>query len=236
MKRYNAYEIRKIRQLRKQGLTYREICEQVGSVPKSTLTYICSGIELPSTYHDKLRNINREHLINVRQKALETNRNKVEAREYEAQARAARVVKHITADSIDNLKIALAMLYIGEGAKRASWRGLSLGSSSALILQTYIVLLEKCYGKKRGDMKARVQYRADQDITTLTAYWSKELGFSAEQFYKTAPDMRTVGKPTLKANYYGVCVVTCSGADIQLELSAIANEFAIKLWGYSSVD
>lgn len=231
MKKYSAREIQKIRQLRERGLTYQEICEQIGTIPKSSLTYICSGITLPDTYYDRLRSLNKKHLTNVRQKALVTNRAKVEAREQQVQTIATQTVKHITTESTGSLKIALAMLYLGEGAKRASWRGLSLGSSSVLILQTYITLLEKCYGKERSRMKARVQYRADQDILKLTAYWSKELGFSKEQFYKTAPDMRTSGKPTLKANYHGVCVVTCSGADIQLELAAIANQFCYKITG-----
>lgn len=234
MKRYTSDEIQMIRELRGKGLTYSEIYTRVGYIPKSSLTYICNNVELPKKYGEKIQKLNMEHLSKARQKALITNRAKMESRFAEARKSAAVVTQQ--AISINTLKLSLAMLYLGEGAKWSSRRGLALGSSSVLILQTYIALLEKCYAKERNDMKARIQYRADQNIMDLTDYWSKALKFSSNQFYKTAPDMRTAGKPTMKSNYHGVCVVTCSGADIQLELAAIASEFATKLGGYSSVD
>ena len=70
-------------------------------------------------------------------------------------------------------------------------------------------------------MKCRISYRADQNIKSLQNYWSRLTGISLKNFYKTIPDPRTIGKPTKKKDYKGVCVVTCAGSHIQLELEAI---------------
>ncbi len=115
------------------------------------------------------------------------------------------------------------MLHLGEGAKWKSHRGLMLGSSDPDIIRLYIKLLKICYGKKNTDMRCRISYRADQDINELETYWSKITNISRSNFYKTRPDPRTVGKPTKNKDYKGVCVITSSGTDIQLELESIAK-------------
>lgn len=113
------------------------------------------------------------------------------------------------------------MLYLGEGSKWKSHRGLALGSSDPQIIKLYIGLLNRCYGLKLEQMKIRVSYRADQNIDLLQNYWSKITKIPKRNFYKTIPDPRTIGKPTKNKQYKGVCVIYCSGTDIQLELELI---------------
>ena len=125
--------------------------------------------------------------------------------------------------SRDVAKIALAMLYLGEGAKRRSHRGLMLGSSDPLIATLYIALLERCYDIRKANLKCRISYRADQNIDALENYWSHITGIPRKNFYKTIPDPRTSGKKTIKHNYHGVCVITCRGTDVQLELEQITH-------------
>ncbi len=118
------------------------------------------------------------------------------------------------------------MLYWGEGSKWQSYRGLSMGSSDIVMIQTYIGLLERCYGLRRADMKCRLILRADQNARALEDAWGEALGIINSNFYKTYVDKRTIGKTTAKIDYKGVCVVSCAGADIQLELAALWSEIA----------
>lgn len=115
------------------------------------------------------------------------------------------------------------MLYLGEGAKLKSHRGLMLGSSDPRIIRLHIKLLAACYRIAREKLKCRISYRADQDLNTLQKYWSEITGIPLETFYKSKPDPRTIGKPTKCLDYKGVCVVMCSGTSIQLELDIITD-------------
>lgn len=208
--------------LRKQGRTYDEISQALRlRLAKSTLSYICRGVEMPDSYRDRIKQLNVEHLKRVRVKALHTNSAKQQALLALLQRDAMTTVQDL---SKDGRKVALAMLYLGEGAKWMGHRGLALGSSDPRIILLYTKLLETCYKIHPSEMRFRILYRADQDIIQLTQFWAKTLGVSRQQFYKTNPDARTVGKPTRKRNYRGVCVVTSKSTRIQLELDAIANE------------
>ena len=222
-----------IRRLRALGMTYVEISNELNSVfPKSTLSYICKDVKLPDEYHLEQKKRIQLNLESARKKALIVNKKKLHQRLETIRIEAEKVA--MSDRSIDQEKVALAMLYIGEGSKYKSYRGLALGSSDIEILQTYIALLERCYHKQREDFRARIQHRSDQSQEGLLAYWSQGLGLSVDTFYASYIDKRTTGKPTRNPDYKGVCVISCSGADIQLELDAIARLYGQKLWGVSS--
>lgn len=234
MKRYDAELRNEIINLRQRGYTLVEIQRQVGYIPKSTLSYICRNVIIADSLKDRVKTANLEALGRARQKAL-SNRTKTAEKHLQLLRASAQVIIKSTR-RVDRDKVALAMLYLGEGRKRRSFRGLSLGGSDPTTLKTYLALLSACYGKNLSSMKAAVQYRADQSLEELVGYWADELCLAKHQFYMTKPDPRTVGKPTSKDGYMGVCVITCSGADIQLELSVIAEQYANYVWGYSSAD
>lgn len=84
-------------------------------------------------------------------------------------------------------------------------------------------LLKRCCGIEVGEARCRISYRADQDPDYLEDFWSNLTKILRTNFYKTKPDPRTVGKPTLRSDYKGVCALTRKGTDIQLELQAIAD-------------
>lgn len=131
--------------------------------------------------------------------------------------------------------VALAMLYLGEGAKWQGSRAPRLGSSDPEIIQLYIHLLRACYGIELGSLRARVQCRADQDLCALTQYWSKVTGIQAEKFYLGYIDKRTIGKKTVKAGYRGVCTISCAGTHIQLELAEISSIIGEAMRGIGAV-
>lgn len=216
-----------VRILRSQGKTYSEIRQNLNlSISKSTLSNWCQGVVLPSWYNEKIKELNNKNFTRARAMALASIRRKRELHLKKVQKGAATVFEKFNKES---LKVALAMLYLGEGAKWKGHSGLMLGSSDPNIILLYISLLRECYNIAIEQLKCRVSYRADQNINKLEQYWSSVTRISRKNFYKTKPDPRTSGKKTRRPDYMGVCVVTCAGARIQLELEAIANLLSQKL-------
>lgn len=224
--RFGAYKD-KVSVLRRQGKSYGEIRKRLGvNIPKSTLSYWCSNVSLPPHYEQRIAKVVEQGSRRGRKVALAVNRTRFEERLRAIRSRAHRLSAFLKDKR--TAKVALAMLYLGEGAKWERHRGLFLGSSDPDIVRIYINLLNKCYGISRGKLSARISYRADQDIYTLTRFWSRITGIPKSRFYKTKPDPRTKGKKTLRKDYKGVCGVVCAGADVQLELDFIARMFIEK--------
>lgn len=212
----------KVRKLRGTGKTYSEIREELKiKTPKSTLSGWCAGVKLPASYKEKVQKINKNNFSVVQKLGAEARLIKMTKLLEEIEIKNKPLIPFLK--NKDVLRAVLAMLHLGEGAKWKSHRGLMLGSSDPDIIRLYIRLLKICYGKKNEDMRCRVSYRADQDIDELEAYWSRITNISRDNFYKTKSDPRTIGKPTKNKDYKGVCVITSSGTDIQLELESIAK-------------
>lgn len=208
------------RRLRSRGKTYSEIMNTLGiKLPKSTMAEWCRGVKLPDSYWNKLDKINKYNYIKARKAAWLASKQKRE-RFLNELLKNNEILKNKIGDK-DILKIILAILYLGEGAKWKGHHGLMLGSSEPDIINLYIRLLDICYGIKVNQLKCRISYRADQNLRILKKFWSKVTGIPLINFYKSKPDPRTIGKPTKNKGYKGVCVVTCGGTHIQLELEAI---------------
>ena len=225
-----------IRSLRSNGLTYTEINENLGvNIAKSSYSYICKDIFLNKHQINRINQLSKERLIVYRQKALQVNRQIFQNKLKDYRLKNAGIADLITSDRQAQL-IALAMLYLGEGAKWKGRRGLMLGNADPKILTAYIDLLELCYDIPRSKMRARIQHRADQNSKELVNYWSKVTSLEKEQFYPSYVDKRTIGKPTKKAGYHGVCSISCAGTHVQLELEQIADIINKAIRGRSSVD
>lgn len=218
--RYEGNIKKRVLVLRSQGKTYSEIMRVLGiKMPKSTLSNWCSNVTLPEWYHDKINQLNAQNFSKVRKIAMTANKLKQKVLLDEL-AETNRYLKD-KLGSNDVLKMLLAVLYLGEGSKWRSHRGLMLGSSDPNIIRLYIRLLQLCYGITPEKLSCRVSYRADQDIRLLEKYWAHVTSISLKNFYKTIPDPRTVGRPTKQKDYKGVAVISCAGTRIQLELEMI---------------
>ncbi len=218
--------------LRGEGKTYLEIKSILNiNLPKSTLSEWCQGIKLPDWYNDKIKELNSKSLSKAQKMAFISNKNKRELFLKIISEQASKV-----ASSLDkkNLKIILATLYLAEGAKWKGHSGLMLGSSDPDIILLYMELLGRCYDIKPIELKCRISYRADQDILKLESFWSKITDIPLKNFYKTKPDPRTIGKKTQNKEYRGVCVLTCKGVKIQLELEQIMKILISQLRAHSS--
>lgn len=223
---------KQVRTLRGEGKTYSEIKNILDiSVPKSTLSDWCKNVKLPAWYDEKIKELNNKSFNKARKIAWASNRKKREDFLKSVEGEAMKIVASL--DEV-NLKIILAALYLGEGAKWKGHSGLMLGSSDPDVVLLYMALLDRCYGIKSRELKCRICYRADQDIKKLEVFWSKITGIPLNNFYKTKPDPRTIGKKTKNKEYKGVCVITCKGADIQLELEQIVKILIKHLRAHSS--
>ena len=223
----------KVRKLRTRGNTYSEIQRALDiSIPKSTLSDWCQNVALPNWYNAKIQELNNKGLKKAQAMAWASIKRKRELYLKKVRRDAAAVLRKFNQEG---LKIALAMLYLGEGAKWKGHSGLMLGSSDSNIILLYISLLKKCYKIKPTQLKCRISYRVDQNIRELEKYWSTITKIPQGNFYKTKPDPRTKGKRTKKVDYKGVCVLTCAGAKIQLELEEIAKLLLQKLRAHSSI-
>lgn len=207
--------------LRLKGKTYSEIQNLLSvRIPKSTLSYWCKNIELSKRSQMRISKLSALNLIRGRQKALKV----------KAEAKKQRQIDfHFENENLwstydknkDARKIALAMLYIAEGNKRPG--SLVFGNSDADIIKIFLALLRSTYSLDETKFRVTVQCRADQDPDGLKGYWSKVTKISKELFYKAQIDQRTLGKPTRKIHYKGVCRIDYFSAIIDQELKYIAR-------------
>ncbi|MFA5386342.1 MAG: hypothetical protein WC297_01615 [Candidatus Paceibacterota bacterium] len=211
--------------LRRKGFTFQEIERTIKiAIPKSTLSMWCKNIKMPNFYYKKVKELNRINLATGRKIGRQKREKQFKNFLKGIKSKNRSLVKKFDKD-IDVKKIALAILYLGEGAKWKGHRGLTLGSSDPIIIKLYIKLLKNVYRIPQSSLRARVSHRADQNLKNLLTFWSKITGLNRDQFYKSKPDPRTIGKPTKNKGYKGVCVISCAGTKIQLELEEIPKMF-----------
>lgn len=120
-------------------------------------------------------------------------------------------------------KFICGLLYLCEGAKYPSTRSLVFGNSDPIIIRCFINLLRDSFDINEDKLRCRVMYRWDQDIRELIKYWSNVTGIPLNQFFKTKPDKRTKGKPTLKTDYKGVRSIQYPSTSLQFELQSIGE-------------
>lgn len=207
--------------LRVQGKTYPEIQNALGiKVPKGNLFYWFQSIKLTPEQAEKIKQQNLRSLVGTRLKAHAVLKQKRE----KYLASVADRVKNF--DSIltnkKMAKTALALLYITEGS-RSAHGSLVFANSDPYLISLFLHLLRFCYTIDEQKMRCTVQCRADQNIKDLEHFWARITGITPDRFCKALVDPRTVGKPTKKLDYKGVCKIQYYSAGIALELLAIAR-------------
>lgn len=189
-------------------------------IPKGSLSYICKGIILTPKQRQRINDALRSQMPEKQRKAVAANR-RILAAKINGYAVANSSLSQFMASREARL-VALSMLYLGEGSKWRSGGGPQLGSTNPLIIMLYLDLIRECYGISGNMLRGRVQHRADQDSEKLLTYWSHITGIPKTRFYPCYVDKRTLGKPTLKKDYKGVCTISSAGTHMQLELEQIS--------------
>lgn len=208
--------------LRLEGMLYSEINEALGScIPKSTMSGWFKAIVLSPESRKIIDEKIGDSLL--RSQAVSVEMSKVRR---EQSIRGIQEVNSHLADKLhsdaDTAKIALVILYMAEGSKHTSSQ-IAFGNSDPYIIRMFLHLLRSCYTLASDKFRCTVQCRADQNITELEKFWSKITGIPPWQFLKAQVDRRTIGKPTRKGDYKGVCKVNYYSASIYHELIAISK-------------
>ncbi|MCX6715889.1 MAG: hypothetical protein NT077_02600 [Candidatus Taylorbacteria bacterium] len=89
------------------------------------------------------------------------------------------------------------------------------------LIAMFLQLLRKCYTLDEEKFRCTVMCRADQDIAQLQNFWSGITHIPLMKFYRATIDQRTIGKPTRKPDYKGVCRINYFSAMIAKELCQI---------------
>lgn len=212
---------KKVISLRKEGRTYSEINRILKTnIPKSTLSVWSAHANLSDS--EKVR-IEKAILTNSqkgRLNALANNRVKRERYFLDIHER----IKHLKNILHDKnvAKIALSMLYLGEGSKTQKGSLLFCNSDPGII-NLFLRLFRYLYIIDESKFRCTLQCRADQDIKGLEKFWSRITEIPASKFYKAQIDPRTIGKPSKKLDYKGVCRIDYFSADIYHEIMKIGK-------------
>lgn len=213
-----------IRILRAQGKTYSEIRLNIGQlIPKSTLSYICSEVELPSSYRTRIAKLNLTTIHKARIIGAEINRIKREEM-FQSFEKINTPIAALTRNK-DVGKIALAMLCLGEASKyKGGGKSFSLGNSDYRIIVLFLELLRSCFTSFDIEkVRCGIQCRDDQNPEELKQYWMRIVKIPERLFYKPLIDPRTKGKPAKKSEYKGVFRLYYLDVRVQLELESLAG-------------
>ncbi|MDO8633105.1 MAG: hypothetical protein Q7K38_00975 [Candidatus Wildermuthbacteria bacterium] len=207
--------------LRKLGKTYGEIRRTLGIIiPKSTLSDWCSNILLSPEQQAAVNRTAKK--ASDRGLATAWLINKARRVEYIKTVKGRVIHLSRRIEDKDTAKIALAMLYLGEGAKRTSG-SLMFGNSDPSVVGLFLRLLRNCYEIDERKFRCTLQCRADQDIKKLEKLWSRTTKIPLSQFYSARIDPRTIGKPSMNPDYKGVCRIDYFSGDIFIELKQIVE-------------
>ncbi len=210
--------------LRKSGKTFPTIESKLG-IPRSTLSGWFKNLTLSNRQSRILKENRSKHLKIARQKANVWHNAQKATRLKLAENEAEKVLFKINNDP-ENIELALAMLYLGEGFKKSA--GTGMGNSDPLILKFFLHTLINIYHLDVEKMRFYLHLRADQDPEKMKKYWSKELNVPIHRFGKVSIDTRTVKTATYN-DYKGVCMVNCANIAIQRKLLYIGRKFCEKI-------
>jgi hypothetical protein len=219
MRKYTSDFRQKAIDLRREGKTYSQINQILNSnVPKNTLSSWLRDVPLTNSQKNAIENIRLANLEIARKLAIKSN-----------SARRQRYLDGIDRDygwlegSILNRRvalIALSILYSTEGSK--STKGsVMFGNSDPEIIKLFLRILRDNFVLDEKKFRCTVQCRADQNTENLEFYWSDITKIPSKQFYKTQVDNRTIGKPSKKLNYRGVCRINYLSSEIDIRMKTI---------------
>lgn len=221
MRIYSKDIKQRARRLRSKGWSFGEISQKM-KIPKNTISGWLKDILLTEKQKERIRQKIIDSGVIGRPLAIEANRKKVEKWKREVRQR----VKHygqLAHKNPEIEKLICGILYLCEGAKYPSTRCLIFGNTDPIMIRYFLNLLRKSFSINTERLRCRVMYRWDQDIDELNKYWSGITGIPLHHFFKTSPDKRTKGKPTLKNNYKGVCSIQYPNTSLQFELQSIGE-------------
>lgn len=219
---YSNIIINKAKKLRIKGMSYAEISQSLEiDVPKSTLSYWFKSLKMPEKSLIIVKSRSLSHLKMAR--IIAQNKHDARRKEYfnkliKNNINLADVIKDVKVS-----KIALAVLYIGEGGKNLRRASLLFGNSDPKVIALFLKLLRKCYKIDEHKFRCTVQCRWGQDTNELVNYWMRITKIPLSQFYKSRIDPRTVNTIMKKPEYKGVCRIDYLSASVFHDILSIID-------------
>lgn len=207
--------------LRKQGISIGKIESRL-KIPRSTLSWWFRSVKLTPEQKRVLYEDWKNGLVKARKQAVVWHNLQKEKRLRKAENEALLVLSRIKKEDKSVLELALAVLYIGEGAKKNIET--AIGSSDPLILKFFLKALQIVYEFNPKNIKCQLSLRADQNPEETKKFWAKELGLPLDRFGLVSIDKRTVGSKTYPY-YKGVCHLRCGNVAIQRRLMYLGNMY-----------
>lgn len=211
----------KVIRLRQQGFTLTEISNEF-NIPKSTLSSWFKNIKLNSAVEKILEKKKKIALQKAREKAVKWHNEQKRLRLEIAKKEAFEVVAKIDSKNKECLEMALAFLYLGEGAKKNFF---SIANTNPEILEFFLNAIKILYNQNRNDLKYELHLRYDQNKQKMKKYWSERLKIPIDKITYCFLDSRTKGKKTLP-NYMGVCVIIAKNIKYTRRLLEIAKLYS----------
>lgn len=205
------------RRLRREGWSLNEIAAKLGP-PKNTLTLWVRDIELSTAQRERLHEKEIEVIGRNRALAAAINRQARIDRIDKEKAKAEYLLNTLTETQHAN-HIAAAMLYLGEGVKGEGV--FAFANSNPQIISYWLYLLRTGFVIDESKLRIQVMCRADQDDAELRQFWTELTGI--HRYVKSHVDARTLGIPTKRLTYKGVCKVSYHDVSIRRYLDALAE-------------
>lgn len=166
-------------ELRKSGASIKYIERELG-IPRSTLSGWLRKVTLTAAQRKRLHTRWKNALSIARVHAVKWH-NVQKATRHENAKREAKASLNKLQDSPETTELALALLYLGEGAKRSS--NTMLGNSDPEILQFFITCLRTLYHIPTEKIKCDLHLRADQTPKEIIRYWAKVLSLPEKNYF-----------------------------------------------------
>jgi hypothetical protein len=203
--------------LRRGGHTYTEISRLLRyQISKSTLTTWLSAVSLSPATMRRLQERRESSLTRAQEASRVVRRKKRDKYLRELYQRNAHLKNLLKSGDI--AKIALIILYLGEGTKNPKRGCVTFGNADPSVIRLFLALLRKCYSIKEEKFRCTIQCRHDQNARELERFWSSVTRIPLSLFYDTRVDARTIGAISRNTEYKGVCRLDYFSADVLNDL------------------
>ena len=174
------------RDLRAQGWTLTEICEEVGC-SKSSASLWCRDVEVDEGL---LADRRRQRSLAGNEGARRRGPNKLQLRKQaeieEMHAAGIREVGELTERDLMVVGIAL---YAGEGSKTPG--EVRFANSDPRMIRFFVEWMRRCFGIEPAEMRLRLYLHEGLDLAAANEFWSTLTGIPVERFrapYRAVPD------------------------------------------------
>lgn len=197
-------EQERARDLRAQGWTLGEICEELG-VSKASASLWCRDVEIDEAALTERR---RQRHLDGNRAARQRGPNKLQRRKAAEVAQMQEAgMRAVGTLSDRELLLVGAALYAGEGSKTPGEA--RLANSDPRIIQFFVEWLRRCFSVEIESMRLRLYLHEGLDIDVANGFWAEVTGIPVAQFRKP---YRAVADPSIRRSKHpmgcpsiGVC-------------------------------